>query len=87
MSYSFTRRAKQGDGIPVWYTVPLFCSERSDSYCCPYAWIALGSVFLNIMNVSLCFVTFYHEYSQKYLLSQNNRHFLELMAGFEPATY
>lgn len=30
---------------------------------------------------------FFHKYRKKYLLLQNNRYFLELMAGFEPATY
>ena len=30
---------------------------------------------------------FFRKYCKKYLLSQNNRYFLELMAGLEPATY
>ena len=30
---------------------------------------------------------FLHKYCKKYLLLQNNRYFLELMAGLEPATY
>jgi len=30
---------------------------------------------------------FFHKYYKKYLLFKNNRYFLELMAGFEPATY
>ena len=30
---------------------------------------------------------FFHKYCKKYLLLQNNRYFLELMAGLEPATY
>lgn len=30
---------------------------------------------------------FFRKYCKKYLLLQNNRYFLELMAGFEPATY
>ena len=30
---------------------------------------------------------FFCKYCKKYLLLKNNRYFLELMAGFEPATY
>ena len=30
---------------------------------------------------------FFRKYCKKYLLLQNNRYFLELMAGLEPATY
>ena len=33
------------------------------------------------------FVTIFPQILQKYLLFCNNRYFLELMAGFEPATY